>query len=280
MNRKLFSLSCVIFVLAFTSCKQDKTKKTDTVPAPTVKSQLGKDSSVVKEIANTPAQILAKPQVPVLCYHRIEDGKKGDYTVSLATFAAHLKILSDSGYHSILPDQLYDYLVYNKSLPQKPFLISFDDSRVEHFEIAAPMLEKYKFRAAFFIMTITYNKKNYMTKDQITQLAQRGHSVGLHSWDHTMVIKYKDSADWQKEVVIPKEKLEKIIGKKVEFWAHPNGVYNHEAAQELSKYFKISFALATKRDSLQPLQSVRRIIVPECSPQGLLKSMRSSFGKK
>lgn len=276
MKRKQILVGALLMGLVVTSCKHDKAQKEHSVAA--VKSEVNKESVVgIKENANTPAQILAKPQVPVLCYHRITEGKKGDYTVSPATFASHLKILSDSGYHSILPAQLYDYLVYNKSLPQKPFLISFDDSRIEHFEIAAPMLEKFKFRGAFFIMTITYNKKNYMTKEQIALLAQRGHTVGMHSWDHTMVTKYKDSADWQKEVVVPKVKLEKIVGKKVEFWAHPNGVYNHQAAQELSKYFKISFALASKRDSLQPLQSVRRIIVPECSPQGLLKSMKSSF---
>ncbi len=235
------------------------------------------DSSMVTLVKNTAAQIMAKQQVPVLCYHRIADGPKSEYKISAATFAGHIKILADSGYHSVSPAQLYDYLVYNKSLPEKPVLITFDDSRLEHTAIAAPVLEKYGFRGVFFIMTITNNKKNYMTKDQIAGLAKAGHSIGLHSWDHTMVIKYKDAADWKKEVTVPKEKLEKIVGKKVEYWAYPNGVYNHNSAVELNKYFKLSFSLATKRDSLLPLQCVRRIIVPECSPQGLLKSMHKSF---
>ncbi|WP_321519433.1 polysaccharide deacetylase family protein [uncultured Bacteroides sp.] len=239
----------------------------------------GKEAPTVKYAINTAAEIYAKPQVPVLCYHRIEDGRKGEYAVSPATFAAHMKVLADSGYHSISPDQLYDYLVKNKKLPDKPVMITFDDSRVEHYEIAAPVMEKYGFRGVFFIMTITYNKKNYMTKEQIAQLAKAGHTIGLHSWDHTMVTKYKDS-DWQKQVVNPKKELEKIIGMPVEYWAYPNGVYDHKAAEELSKYFKLSFILISKRDSVKPLQTIRRMIVSKWTPQTLLKSMHGTFGKK
>jgi peptidoglycan/xylan/chitin deacetylase (PgdA/CDA1 family) len=240
---------------------------------------LAKETATVKYTINSAAEIYAKLQVPILCYHRIEDGRKGEYAVSPATFAAHMKVLADSGYHSISPDQLYDYLVKNKKLPDKPVMITFDDSRVEHYKIAAPVMEKYGFRGVFFIMTITYNKKNYMTKEQIAQLAKSGHTVGLHSWDHTMVTKYKDS-DWQKQVATPKKELEKIIGMPVEYWAYPNGVYDHKAAEELSKYFKLSFILISKRDSIKPLQSIRRMIVSKWTPQTLLKSMHGTFDKK
>jgi len=275
MNRRFLIISTLFLGLTVISCNNATKQKSN--PETATNTEVSNDSTAIKQTPNTPAQILAKPQVPVLCYHRIEDGKKGDYAISPATFSAHMKILSDSGYHSILPAQLYDYLVYNADLPQKPFMITFDDSRIEHSKIAAPVMEKYGFRGVFFIMTITYNKKNYMTTDEIAQLAKAGHTVGMHSWDHTMVTKYKEATDWQKQVIEPKLKLEKIVGKPVDYWAYPNGVFDHQGAEELSRYFKISFILTSKRDSIVPLQTVRRMIVPEWTAQGLLKSMRRTF---
>lgn len=269
MSKKIFIPGLIILAFMFFSChKASKSKE----------NSANINGEVETETQNNAAEVLAKKQVPVLCYHRIEDGKENEYRVSPATFSSHIQILADSGYHSISPDQLYEYLAYNKSLPEKPFMIAFDDSRVEHAKIAAPILEKYGFRGVFFIMTITYNKKNYMTTEQIAQLAKAGHTIGLHSWDHTMATKYNEEADWQKQVIQPKKKLEGIIGKPVEYWAYPYGLCSSKTAKEMSKYFKLSFILSTKRDSIQPLQTVRRMITPNnLSPQGLLKSMRRSF---
>lgn len=270
MNRKIFLIN-IFFALSIIACNPANQ------PKRMVKTAVQKDSTAVKTVPNSPAQIYAKPEIPVLCYHRIALGMKSEYEISPATFSAHMKILADSGYHSISPAQLYDYLIYNKTLPEKPVMITFDDSRIEHYEIAAPVLEKHGFRGVFFIMTITYNKKNYMTTEQIGQLAKTGHTIGLHSWDHVMVTKYKTPEDWKKELTDPKAKLEKIMGGPVEYWAYPNGVYDHRGAEELSKYFKLSFILTSHRDTLLPLQTVRRMIVPEWSPASLLKSMRQTF---
>lgn len=272
-------LCTIVFGLVIIGCHLNNEQQ-QTENSIAAKTASGKDGAVITRAVAPPALIYAKQEIPVLCYHRIADDKKGEYAVSPATFASHLKILADSGYHSVSPEQLYAYLVNGKALPEKPVMITFDDSRVEHSLIAAPLLEKYGFRGVFFIMTITYNKKNYMTTDQIAQLANAGHTIGLHSWDHTMVTKYNEAADWQKQVADPKLKLEKIVGRTVDCWAYPNGVYDHKGAVELGKYFKLSFILATKRDSIAPLQTIRRIIVPEWTPQGLLQSIHRTFGKK
>ncbi len=235
------------------------------------------ESIIEKKIVNSSIDMLEKKEIPILCYHRIEEGRSDIYTVSPDVFASHIEILADSGYNSILPNELYDYLSHNATLPHKPFMITFDDSRAEHYSIAAPELEKRNFRGVFFIMTVTNNKKNYLSKDEIAQLSDRGHAIGLHSWDHLMVTKYNDTTLWKQQVFAPQKKLQETIGKPIEYWAYPNGVYNRNAAEELDKHFKLSFILLAKRDSLYPLQTIRRMIVPSDSPKRLLRRIESTF---
>src|SRR6478609_990229 len=72
------------------------------------------------------ATILARKQVPVLCYHHIHDftGREKpvtkDYIVPPANFREQIKSLADSGYHTILPEQYNNYLLYGTPLPSKP----------------------------------------------------------------------------------------------------------------------------------------------------------------
>jgi peptidoglycan/xylan/chitin deacetylase (PgdA/CDA1 family) len=68
--------------------------------------------------------------------HRFKNAK--DYIVQIAAFKEHIKMLADSGYHTILPDQLYNYLTTGAPLPKKPIMLTFDDTDLDQFTIAAP----------------------------------------------------------------------------------------------------------------------------------------------
>jgi peptidoglycan/xylan/chitin deacetylase (PgdA/CDA1 family) len=112
------------------------------------------------------------------------------YSVNPAVFAEQMKALSANGYHAILPDELYQYLINNKPLPAKPVMITFDDTREEQFRLAAAEMNKYGFNGAFFIMTVAINKTGYMTVTQIKNLSDDGHVMAAHTWDHHKVTKY------------------------------------------------------------------------------------------
>ncbi|MFT4023763.1 MAG: polysaccharide deacetylase family protein [Flavihumibacter sp.] len=230
------------------------------------------------------ASIMALPQIPVLCYHQIRDYKPTDsksardYIIPPADFKAQMKGLYDSGYTTILPEDLYAYLNGRKQLPAKPVMLTFDDGCDEQFDMAHDVLDPLKFKGAYFIMTVSVNRPNYMKAEQIRQLAGEGHSIGLHTWDHHNVKKYQGT-DWETQISKPKGQLEKIVGKPVQFFAYPFGLWNAPAIPELKNRGLIAaFQLSTARDSQEPLHTIRRIIVPGgWSGAQLVNRMKGSF---
>jgi peptidoglycan/xylan/chitin deacetylase (PgdA/CDA1 family) len=231
------------------------------------------------------AAILAKQEVPILCYHQIRDYKPTDgkvardYIVPVSSFAQQMKSLADSGYHAILPSQLNDYYTKGKALPSKPVMITFDDTRLDQYTAALPELNKYGFKGVFFIMTVSLGRPGYMSRDQVKELSDLGHTVGSHTWDHKSVKKYTD-ADWTTQIVKPSQQLQNITGKPIEYFAYPFGLWNKEAIAGLRKYsnFKAVFQLYAKRDDKDPLYTIRRIIVPgQWSGPGLQRVMKNDF---
>jgi peptidoglycan/xylan/chitin deacetylase (PgdA/CDA1 family) len=228
--------------------------------------------------------IMDRKQVPILCYHQVRDWKSTDskrsrdYIVPVAAFRAQMKILADSGYQTILPDQLYNYLAYGDPLPEKPVMLTFDDADLDQYTLAYPEMNKYGFKGVFFIMTVALGKPRYMSKDQLKELSDQGHILGSHTWDHKNVKKY-EAADWPIQVDKPSKLLESISGRPVEYFAYPFGLWNPEAIPFLKERgFKAAFQLSGKRDPKDPLHTIRRIIVPgEWSAETMYKVMRRSF---
>jgi peptidoglycan/xylan/chitin deacetylase (PgdA/CDA1 family) len=163
-------------------------------------------------------------------------------------------------------------------LPPKPVMITFDDTSEEHYTIAAPELEKYGYKGAFFIMTVSIGRPGYMSREQIKALADAGHTIASHTYDHHNVKKYTGD-DWDRQMLKPKEKLESILGRPVDYFAYPFGEWKPEAIPELkNRNYKAAFQLVGKRDTTAPLYTIRRMIVPgEWDGNKLHKWMKTNF---
>lgn len=219
-------------------------------------------------VAADAAAILSRPEVPILCYHQLRDFLPSDsktardYIVPGANFRDQIKFLADSGYHSVLPDQLYDYLLYGSPLPAKPVMISFDDTRLDHYTVALAELNKYGFKGVFFIMTVSLNRPGYMAKEQVKQLAAEGHVIGLHTWNHKNVKTFTEE-DWSIQVTKPRDQLKAITGKPIDYFAYPFGLWDKPGLEKIKGHgFKAAFQLSGRHDESLPLFSIRRIIVP------------------
>jgi peptidoglycan/xylan/chitin deacetylase (PgdA/CDA1 family) len=223
-------------------------------------------TATVMPLAGNDAAIMARKQVPILCYHQIRDWRptdskvSKDYIIPIAAFKAHIKMLADSGYHTILPDQLYDYLTKGTPLPSKPIMLTFDDTDLDQFTVARPELKKYGFKGVFFIMTVSLGRPHYMSKDQVKQLSDEGNVIAGHTWDHHNFKKFTGK-DWEIQIDKPTKKLEDITGKPIKYFAYPFGLWNAQGLPELHKRgFKAAFQLADKRDPQDPLMTIRRIL--------------------
>jgi peptidoglycan/xylan/chitin deacetylase (PgdA/CDA1 family) len=276
-------LAAAVAVIAVASCHQGIAKEKIT----TTDSLKVHDSLVNVPAAKpmaTLAEMLAQKEVPVLCYHHIRAYKPSEsesmksYSVTPAVFAEQMKALNDSGYKTILPDQLYNHLVYGEVLPAKPVMLTYDDTDEEQFSIAKAEMDKYGFKGVYFLMTIAMNRPRYMTKEQIKQLSDEGHVIAGHTWDHHMVTKLKGE-EWNKQLVEPQQKLKAITGKNLDYFAYPFGIWNPAIIPEIKKAnYKMAFILSTKRDSTEPLYTIRRMIVPgQWSTNGMMKAMKSTF---
>ncbi|KHJ38448.1 poly-beta-1,6-N-acetyl-D-glucosamine N-deacetylase [Pedobacter glucosidilyticus] len=294
MNIKL-SLIGLLTVTLFSNCNSTTSKSLSTDSATTENTTLSSEAAdtetVQKERKPADAKtILARKQVPILCYHQIRDWKASDsqsakdYITPVATFKEHIKMLADSGYTSILPEQLYNYLIYGDALPKKPVMITFDDTDLDQFEVGKKTLDKHGFKGVYFIMTVAIGKRGkvkYMDKAQIKQLADEGNTIGSHTYDHQNVKKYQGE-DWVTQIEKPTKTLKEITGKDITYFAYPFGLWNKEAIPELKKRgMKAAFILSTSRDEQDPLYTIRRIIASGFwSAKTLHNSMVNSFSEK
>ena len=100
-----------------------------------------------------------------------------------------------------------------------------------------------------------------MSTQQVKALSDEGFIIGCHTWDHHNVTGYKND-DWKIQLEKPKQQLEQITGKPVDYFAYPYGIWNEVAAEQLKSYsYKAAFQLVDKHSALSPNYTIRRIIV-------------------
>ena len=281
MKYRILPLLPVLAML--NACDMNSPALNENVTAAITESPVASTTSVGKHPFSA-NKILAQKQVPILCYHRIRSWKATDtksmkdYIVPVETFKEEMKMLADSGYKTILPDQLFAYLTAGAPIPAKSVMLTFDDSEEEHFTIAAAEMKKYGFKGVFFLMTVTMDRPGYMTKEQVKALSDEGHVIASHTWDHHNVKKY-EGKDWETQVEKPMKQIQSITGKPVKYFAYPFGLWNEAVIPELKKYGLIAaFQLVDKRSQQEPIYTIRRMIVPgEWNASQMIKRMKLTF---
>jgi peptidoglycan/xylan/chitin deacetylase (PgdA/CDA1 family) len=111
--------------------------------------------------------------------------------IRFSLLAALIGVLSISSFagigfiHSLLATSVGTNGFYDKVV-----ILNFDDGRKSQFTQAKPILDKYGFKATFYVVCNYIGKKDgYMDWNEIKTLHKEGHDIGSHSMNHVRLEK-------------------------------------------------------------------------------------------
>jgi len=238
MVKKIIGALLVVFLVMVSSgCNRPQPSPTAQTPGTPVNPENSPSNPSTQPAQNdstnkpsTPSSVEGAQAVPILYYHSVKLENGNELRMPPEEFEAQMAYLQDKGFHSISLDQLYQASYKGGTLPEKPFVITFDDGYVDNYTTAYPILKKYGFTATVFMVTSYINGAAFMTWPQLKELVANGWKIEGHTATHPFLTKI-DPSNVISELRPPKELLEKELGQPVNILAYPSGDLNDRVVQ-------------------------------------------------
>jgi peptidoglycan/xylan/chitin deacetylase (PgdA/CDA1 family) len=96
---------------------------------------------------------------------------------------------------------------YSLVEPIKAAIITFDDGMLSQYTYAKSILDKYNFKATFYIICNNVDKENRMNWNNIHILEEEGHEIGSHSMNHNKLSKLSED-EMEYEIIESKRCLQ------------------------------------------------------------------------
>lgn len=204
-------------------------------------------------------------RIPVLCYHRIGEGKGSDlreYSISPGAFKRQMRYLKKRGFNSLSIESLLQFVTTGGPLPENPIVITFDDGFKETLDNAVPILAGYGLQASFFIVSGKAGGENDWDKeykDPLYPLASLNELGGVkekniklesHSLSHKN-LPILQGDELSKEISVSKEDMEMRLKKEVRFFAYPYAKFNEETKRVVREAGYLA-AFSAKGGMVQP----------------------------
>ncbi len=185
--------------------------------------------------------LFQEPKIAILGYHAFatkeakqNELKDDNLSMDIGYFEEQLKYLQKHHYKTLTLEEVYSYLQGKEEIPRKSVLITMDDGYMSNYELAFPILQKYKMNAVVFVIgqNVEAGYEGYMDLETIKKAGKEypnitfaSHSYGLHEQGAI-----DRGIEYIKEDF---EKMETVI--KTKYFAYPYGNYNEEVIQVLKE---------------------------------------------
>lgn len=173
--------------------------------------------------------------VPILYYHYIRvnpdprDHLGYQLSVTPTNFQAQMDWLHQAGGHAVTLAQVMAAMQGGLPLPSHPVVLTFDDGHDDFATKAVPVLLANHFVATSYVVPGFLSTNEYMTPQQVQQIAAQGMVVAAHTVHHVDLTKVNATVA-QSEITQSKALLEQLIGQPVLDFAYPYGSVNSSVA--------------------------------------------------
>jgi len=177
--------------------------------------------------------VYGKHFVRAVSYHGTPSNLAHNLEEHLRYFQRHFR--------PIMRLELENFFAGERDGTKPGLLITFDDHHLSHYEVAAPLLEKYGFRGWFFVVSeqiepmparVRYGPGEHnLSWKELDELQKRGHIVGSHSSNHIRLSKDLAADVLRTEIAGSKKHLEDKLGVEIDSFCYPyTEVYAHSTA--------------------------------------------------
>lgn len=166
-------------------------------------------------------------RTPIIIFHEISRDKKNDkYIFSVDEIYIFFMLLKDNNISTMTCGNILKAIINGGANKiHNTVGITVDDGHKSNFDILLQILLTFEFKATFFITTDWIGSENFMNKEELRYLSEKGMSIQSHAKSHRFLDEMTPP-EIKMELYESKAKLEDIIGKEVNLLSIPGGRYN------------------------------------------------------
>jgi peptidoglycan/xylan/chitin deacetylase (PgdA/CDA1 family) len=185
----------------------------------------------------------------ILMYHIIDESRaslEDKYCCTPQRFSGQMAFLRQEGYRAVSLESLLAALDGHPPAEEKMVAVTFDDGFACTCRNALPVLVKHQIPATMFVVSDRIGKSNdwmqsrgfprreLLTVENLRELGDAGVAVGSHTRTHPRLNEI-NSARLTDEIRGSKASLEDMLGKSVDYFAYPFGLYNEIVRNEVEQ---------------------------------------------
>lgn len=232
-------------------------------------------------------------RIPVLMYHRVGEAHNDwerKYCVSPELFDAHMAALARRGWQAISPVDFFAWLEDSRQLPERSFLLTFDDGFLGVFEHAGPVLRELSWPATVFLVSGLTGQRDLwcaaenpcsetyplMDVGHIQALREQSFSFQSHTRHHADLPTLDDES-LRVELAGSRSDLSSLLGEPVDYLAYPFGRFNDRviaAAREAGYRAAFSTQPGFNRHDIDRFRLRRLDVFGTDSPRTLIRKVQ------